>query len=486
MKAKSLSSNYIFNTILTLSNVLFPLLTFPYISRILGPIGVGNVSYAQSIVQYFVMFAQAGLPVYGIREIAKVRDKKEELSNTFHELFILNFILVIISSIFYMLLFYNNNEMQLDAKLYVILGFSILLNLFTVDWFFGGIEEYKYIAIRGLIIRILSIVLMFLLIHDESDYIKYAALSVFSIFLANILNIYELRKHLNRKILYRKIKIAKHLKPMTLLFVASLIGSIYNNLDVILLGTLASKEYVGYYTTNRRLIQLAIVIVGSLGTVLIPRLSFYINNGLNNEYNKLAVKSINFLYFCSFPMVVYLSVMSKDILLLIGGNKFEAGSFSLSILSVQIIITSLASFFGFQVILANNNEKGIVYSNIAGAIVNIIINVTLIRRIFHDGSSIAIVVSETAVVITQLIIAKKYITFKIFTKQSLQYVYASILPLIILLPYRYFEFSLIKIGISLFLYILIYVLFLYFKKDIFIEMILSRIIKKGEKYEKNL
>lgn len=454
------------------------MITFPYISRVLEPDGVGKVNLALSIVGYFVMISQVGIPVYGIKEIAKVRDNKEKLGKIFSELFIINLIMMAISLSIYLTLFLFVEKIQNDKILFMVVGINIILNLFSIDWFYSGIEEYKYITIRSLVVRVLSIFLLFIFVKEKQDYIYYAGLNVLSVGGANIANVIGIKKYIN--IQFREINIKRHFKAISLLFLAGIIGSIYGNLDVILLGFMGGDVYVGYYSTNRKITSLGITFVTSLGTVLIPRVSYYLNNNLKNEYNKIMEKSINFIYFVSFPAITYIVFMSKELLILFGGEKFMPASISLSIISFQILATSLATFFGFQVILANNDEKTIMKSNITGAIVNVGINLIFIKHFLHNATSFAIVISESLVVITQIILAKKYITFKLFNRNSQKYLFGSLIMTVPILLLKNIgkENHFYSIIITFLISSLVYICCLVLIKEMFIKELFLKIAKK--------
>jgi len=221
--------------------------------------------------------------------------------------------------------------------------------------------------------------------------------------------------------------------------------------------------------------------VSALGTVLIPRLSYYINNNMKKEYKEIAEKSINFIYFLSVPTIIILILLAKEIILFFGGEKFLPATLSLQLISFQILITSIATFFGFQVILANNDEKSMMLANISGAIVNVTINILFIKKFLHNAPSIAIVISETAVVITQILLAKKYINFNVFTFKSLNYFIGGLFMCISIIVLKYifinlnFIFMLIVFSaVSIF----VYCVYLLIVKDKIIFLILNSITKK--------
>jgi O-antigen/teichoic acid export membrane protein len=480
LKLKSIKVNYIFNTILTLSNFLFPLITFPYVARILGPEGLGKFNYAFTVAAYFIMIAQVGIPVYGIKEISKVRENKQTLSKVFSELFTINTIMTLITVTMYSSLFLFSTKMQDEKALFLVAGISVFLSLFSIDWLYSGLEEYKFIAIRSISVKIVSVIMLFVLVHDRNDYIIYAIITVLATVLTNVLNVFAARRKIRFSI--KNLDLRKHRKPIITLSLAGLIGSIYANLDIILLGNLAGDKYVGLYSTGRKITGIMIAIIGSLGTVLVPRLSFYLDKNMKEEYNQLAQKSLNFIYFLSFPSIIYIIFMAKDILDFFGGEEFSIASISLKILAFQVLATSLATFYGFQVVLAHNDEKTMVKANFVGAIVNLVLNLILIKTLFHNATSISIVLSEATVVLMLILLTKPYTNFKLYNSESFKYVKASCLLTISLLILKLFldESVIINLIITAILSGTTYFGYLLWKKEEFSMLIAEKLLRRNK------
>lgn len=480
MKQKSIKMNYVFNTILTVSNLLFPLITFPYVARILGPEGIGKVNYSITVASYFIMIAQVGIPVYGIKEISKVRENKQNLNKVFSELFTLSSIMTVFTVIMYSIVFLFSTKMQSEELLFFVAGISIFLSLFSIDWLYSGLEEYKFIALRSIFVKIISVIMLFSLVHNSDDYIIYAIILVLVTFITNILNVVAARKKV--KFTIKSLDLKRHLKPIFALFLAGLIGSIYANLDIILLGNMVGDEYVGYYSTTRKISGLILAIIGSLGTVLVPRLSYYLDKNMKEEYNQLAQKSLNFIYFLSFPAIIYIIFMSKDILLFFGGKEFITASISLQIVAFQVLATSLATFYGFQVILPHNDEKSMVKANFAGAIVNVALNLILIKAFYHNATSLAIVLSELTVTLALIYLSKSYRNFKLYNNDSINYLKGSLLLIICLLIVKIFlaDNFLINLIITAFLSGIIYFGYLLKNKEEFTTLILDRFVRRNK------
>lgn len=423
----SIKKNYFYNTLLNVSNILIPLVTYPYVLRVIGPEGLGKVNFAVSIAGYFLIIAQFGIPLYGIKEIAKVRDDRDKLNSVFSELFLVNLIMSVLSILFYAGLMFGVARFRSDPVLYFVTGTMLAVNVFSIDWLYGGLEEYKYITLRSIAVRMLYIVLTFIVIRTGKDYIGYAALTVFMLLAANAVNMAMMPQRAGFD--FSRVNLKKYLMPLFLVFLAGAIASIYNKLDVVMLGFLSNDGAVGYYTADRRVITLLLYVVVSLTTVLMPRLSYYLGKNMKDEYNKTAERSINFLYFASLPIIVTCLLLSDQMLLLLGGGKFLPAAFALKLLSVQILLSGLTNFFNTQVILAHNDEKSMMIATVAGAAVNVPINLLLIRSLAQNAPCIAILCSEAAVIAVQMFLTRKYMTFRLFKMQSLNYPLAALLML---------------------------------------------------------
>ncbi len=233
------------NFILTISNFIFPLITFPYVSRILMAEGVGKVNFATSIVAYFSMLGMLGIPTYGIRACAKVRDDKEKLNKTVFEIMILNALVMSISLLLLFFCVLSIEKLYRERTLYLILSFTLFFNVLGVDWLYRSLEKYSYITIRSIVFKFISVILMFLFVHQSNDYVIYGAISVFAAVGSNFLNFINLRKLISRPS-FKELNIFQHLKPTLTFFLLTVSTTIYLNVDTTMLGFIKGSEAVGY------------------------------------------------------------------------------------------------------------------------------------------------------------------------------------------------------------------------------------------------
>ena len=301
MAQKSLKKNAILNICKTTAGLLFPLVTFPYVSRVLGPENVGKVNYASSIVQYFAIFAALGTATYGMREAAKVRDDAQKLNQLVKEVFVINLLSTLASyALFFMAVFLVPNFAGYRILLLVSCT-SILFTTLGMDWVYNALEEYAYITVRSLCFLFVSLVLLFVFVRNRNDYIQYAAVTVISSVGSNVLNFIHLRK----KISFRggsRMELKKHLKPVFILFATAVAISLYTILDTTMLGFISGDEETGYYSAAIKLNRIVISVITAVGFVLRPRLSKIMRRPTNPRSTRLYATLRISTSFCAFPL----------------------------------------------------------------------------------------------------------------------------------------------------------------------------------------
>lgn len=396
MKEKSIKYNFIFNFIRVLTNVLFPLITMPYLARVLQPENIGKVEFSNSIIQYFILIASLGIPIYGIREIAKVRDNEEKISQTLSELFIINLIMTALSYIIFIILLFSVEKMHKESILFLVMSFNIIFTTIGIEWYYQGIEKFDYITIRSVLIKIISIFLIFIFVKDKSDYIVSAIITTVGTVGNNLFNIYKAKNLINFKTIKKNI-IRIHLKNVTITFSMLLATSIYVYLTNVILGFIKGEKEVAFYSFSYKLMNIILSLLTSLGTVVIPRVTFLIKENKKNEYNKLIEKVINLSLFFSLPIIVLIFFFSGNFIIIIFGKEYIPMIYAFKIMSINLFATSISYILSNQVLYPNNKEKLILKSVIIGAILNIGLNLVLIPKLSFIGASISVVVTEIIV-----------------------------------------------------------------------------------------
>lgn len=386
---KSLKVNTLLNIIKTCSAILFPLITFPYISRVLLPENVGKVSFAQSYVNYFTLLAGLGISTHAVRECALVKHEQKKLDKVSSELFSINLITTCIAYIFLLASLFLFKGIQRYNILIIIESIIIVSTTFGADWLNTAMEDYKYITIRTITFQLVSLIFMFIFVHSPSDYYKYALISVFASTGANITNIFYRKK-------YCKIRFSlcidwkRHLSPILFLFVMQLSVTIFNNADTTMLGIMKSDYQVGVYNTALKVTRIITQIVQSLSLVIIPRLTVFFDQNDFENANKLLRKVFGFNLTVGLPCVVGTILMANEIIWLIGGNEYLGAVPVIRILILCFLFTLIGgNFLGNAILIPMKQEKYYMIVCCITALVNVVLNALLIPRYAAVGASIS-------------------------------------------------------------------------------------------------
>lgn len=403
----SIRLNFVMNVLLSVSSFIFPLITFPYISRILGPSGTGVVNFAFSIVSYFCIISQLGIPTYGIRAIAKVRDDKKERTKVAHELFFLNLIMTVISYILLFVAIFVVPQMRQEKTLFIIAGLTIILSAIGMEWLYKGMEQYRYITMRTLLFKAIAAVAMFLLIKSSDDYLIYGIITVFSGSASFILNFIHARKIISFK-WQGGYNLKRHLKATITFFALACATTVYTSLDAGMLGFMKGNEEVGFYNAAVKVKTIMLGIITSLGAVLLPRASYYVERGMEKEFHYLGRKSLNFTVLLASPIFIYFIIFAKEGILTLSGEAFTGSILPMQIIMPTVLLIGITNILGFQILTPMDRESVVFRSVCAGAIIDIILNILLIPRLGSAGAAIGTLAAELVVLIYQLIALKQY------------------------------------------------------------------------------
>ena len=414
MKIKSVKFNFIMNFILTASNFIFPLITFPYVSRVLGASGTGKVSFAISVVSYFTMVAALGIPTYGIRTTAKVRDDQEKLNRTTQEILSIHLFMMLLVSIVYILAILFVPRFQSDRTLFLVVGVSILLDPLGVNWLYQGLEQYGYIAKRSIFLKFVGVILMFMFIHSPDDYVFYGVTSILASAGSNVLNFINLRKYVSLKPVGH-YDIKQHLKPILILFAQVVAVNIYTNLDNVMLGFMKTDVDVGLYAAAVKVKTILTSLVTSLGAVL------------KKEFQTLIRKAYNFVIVIALPLMLFTIFYARDCLVFLSGKEFIGATLAMQVIAPTIVLIGLSNLLGIQVLTPLNKEKQLVYSVVAGAVADLILNIIFIPKMGAAGASLGTLVAEFVVLIVQIMYLKD-----LFFKISKQVQYWKVLVALVL------------------------------------------------------
>lgn len=478
MKEKSIKKNFMMNVLLTMSSFIFPLITFPYVSRILGPDGTGKINFVTSFVNYFSMIAQLGIPTYGIRACARVRDDKKELTRVAQELLIINLVTTLISYCALIISFLCIQRFQAEKELYFIISFSIVLSTIGVEWLYKALEQYTYITVRSIVFKFIALVSMFLLIHTKEDYVIYGAITIFAASASNILNFVNVHKYIDLKPV-GGFNFKRHLRPVMIFFAMTVATTIYTNLDNVMLGFMTSDTDVGYYSASVKIRSILISLVTSLGTVLLPRVSYYIEKNLIDDFKRVYEKALNFVFIIACPLTIYFILFAKEGIFFLSGKLYEGAIIPMQIIMPTVLLVGISNITGIQILVPLGKEKIVLYSEIFGAITDCIINALLIPVLKSSGAAIGTLIAEIVVLVYQLVYLKNYL--KPFNRKIKinSIILGLIVGSLLSLPVKFFRYSsFITLFISSVLFFGAYLIVLIFTKESLINEMKMQLITK--------
>lgn len=396
LKPKSLKLNAFLNSLRSLLTVVFPLITFPYVSRVLSIDGIGKYNFSSSVVSYFLLIAGLGINTYAIREGAKYRDNKQMIGPFINQMFTINVMSAVVSYILLfmcLIIFSKLHSYLLCILIYSIqIGFSVI----SVDWVFTIYEDFVYITIRNIIFQLISVALLFVFVRHSGDYLNYATITVFSAVGSNVLNFYKASNLFKIKLTFNfNWKI--HLIPILLLFAANIANMINVSSDITILGLLKNDYIVGIYSISSKIYYIINNTLAAVLLVTVPRLAMLFGKKMMREYIKLFRRLINILFILTIPAMVGLILLSRQVILIVAGNHFLRSVSSLQILAVANIFAILAWALSDCVLIPAKREKYVLRGIIISAFSNIIINITLIPYFSEIAAAIGTVVAEIVV-----------------------------------------------------------------------------------------
>lgn len=479
---KSLRKNAFYNVLKTVLNVIFPLITFPYASRILLPEGIGKVNFASTVVNYFALLGCLGIPVYGSREAAKVRDNSTKFTKLVKEIWTINITATFFSYILFFISIFVLPKFSEYRNLLCLYSTTILFTTLGIEWIYSALEEYKYIAIRSFIFQIISLVLLFVFVKSSDDTLKYASIVIISNVGSNICNFIHARKYIDLRVKIQ-LEIRKHLKPVFIIFAKSIAVSIYTMLDVAMLGFMTNDVEVGLYTSANKIVHVVLSLIVAATAVFMPRLSYYAEQDRDKKFNNLLRKCWNYMLCFAIPASLGLFLIAEPLLLIFSGEKFLGSVIIMKIMSPLLCILALSNFTGIQIFIPLRKEVNILYATIIGAVINFTVNLILIPIYGAQGAALSSVIAEAIVTMSQLFMARKYFCYKDNIKPVIQYIFGTLLFSIpVILICNFVNSILLKIFISIVMASVIYITFLgIVKNQVFLEVI--NLIKNKKRNE---
>lgn len=475
-KQKSLKLNYIYNVSYQILSLITPLITAPYISRILGADKIGDYSGTASIVTYFSMVAVLGTLTYGNREISYLKDDRKARSKIFWEIEFLSFISTgICTAAFFIFLFFCNRD---EFALYAIQTISIICVAFDIAWLLQGLEEFGKIMFRNMIFKIINIVFIFTMVRSRDDLLLYVAGMVVLPLLSNLSIWFYIPEYIDKPNL-KELHPLKHLKATFALFIPSVAISVYTVLDKTMIKFFSTNFENGYYEQALKVSKTALTLVTALGAVMIPRMGYYFNQKNEHKVKELVYQSYNFVWFLGVPLCFGLIGISQQLVPCYYGAGYEKITILLPILSLLIIPIGISNVTGIQYFVTTKREKLLTQTVVIGAIVNFLCNLILIPQYASVGAAISSVVAETVITISQLFLIRKELSASRILKQSIKYLVAGItMHVVLLLANHFLAVSILNCCILIVIGVIVYFVMLLLLRDQFFFAYAKKLITK--------
>jgi O-antigen/teichoic acid export membrane protein len=425
--AKSLKINYLLNLTNTITGIVFPIIAFPYAARIMLADGIGLINFYSSIINYIALFSCLGIPMYAIREIAKVRDDIQERNKITLEILFLHLGLTSLGYVAVSIIASFIPQVQTHVPLFLLLSATIILTTIGCEWFYIGTEDFLYITVRGVIVKSVSLIFLFVLVRTKEDIMWYALYTVIGSLGGNIFNFFRLRKLVDLKSIdLKELKPLNHLKPALRIFVLNLIISIYCNLNTVMLGFMKGNESVGLFTAATRLTQVILALVSSMSTVMLSRFTNLIANNQTDRFEALAKKVITFVVAITLPLMVGLFAVAPMLIPIFCGEAYDGAVLTLQLLSSIVVSIGLSNVLGIQILYPMGKENIVIISTAFGAVLNFMLNIILIPQYSQNGAAIATIVAEACVTIVMMIVGKNHIPIKWKQTAFLKYIISSV------------------------------------------------------------
>ena len=394
MKTHSIKQNMFMNSILTVSNFVFPLVIYAYVARVLLAEGTGQIAFVQAIIAYFAYIAALGIPSYALRECAKCRDDRDKFSKLVHEMLIINLLSMALACLTLFISVVCISKLRAYSTLFAVMSWSMVLQSIGMEWLYQSLEKYTYITIRSIVFKVISIVLIFLLVKTPQDLVLYGALTVFASGASNIFNFIHARKYIYFK-RYPHYDLAKHFKPILIFFVASLVISIYGHFDVVMLGFLKGNTEVGLYNAASKFKLAALSVSTALTTVLVPRMSLYAGTGAQDKFIELLCKSFRVTCVLMLPVCIFTMLNVRDLILFLCGPDYVGATSAAIVLMFCVLALSMTNLIGNQMMIPLGKEKEFSQTVFIGMWINLGLNFALIPFYGIVGAAIATCITET-------------------------------------------------------------------------------------------
>lgn len=473
-KKKSIGINALISGLKTIISLIFPLLTYPYITRVLGVENIGKYNFSYHVVDYFCLLCSLGIGTYTIREGSKLRKNKKIFSDFASEVFTINIISTIFSYILLVLAIFISSKLQKYSSEILILSINMIFITIGCEWIYAVYEEYLYIAVRTIIFQIISLILLFTLVKNEEDLLLYCFTVVIGISGANIINVIGLKKYVKLRLVFNK-RIAVHFIPIIILFANSVATRIYVSSDIVILGLLTTDYNVGIYSIASKIYSIVKQVLSAIIIVSIPRLSLLLGENNREEYNKLVINIFYSLLTFVLPAITGLYCMRKDIILFVSNTLFLSSEGPLKILSLALFFCLFNWFFTSCVLIPHNKEKEVLFATTVAAIINIALNFILIPKYMEKAVAFTTLIAELTSLIICLKNSKSLVKIEARTRDIISVIIGCfVVQYICRILNSTINSSLKRISLAIFLSVISYIIVLFMAKNSVFDLVLKR------------
>ena len=395
--------NFAYNSFLTVSNYLINLILFPFCTRVLGAERYGTIGFTQNIVQYFTFIAMMGITTIGVREIAR-QNADADRSRCFSSMFVLNLLYTLLSLCIFVPLIFLVPRFAIEKELFLLGALNILFSTFCIEWFFKGIENFRYITIRSIIVKVLYVIAVFVFVRSSDDYVLFYLLSVVCVFCNALINYLYSRKFV--KFSLKDIRIRPYVKASLFLGAYSLLTSMYTTFNVLYLGFVRDDTQVGYYTAAIKLYTVILGFYSAFTAVMLPQMSSLLSEGNDASFKGLIDKSMNLLYTITLPFIALLLVLSPEVVTLLAGSEYVPSIQMSRIVIPMLFVVGVAQVIAFQILIPKGYDKVTLTASVIGAVIGVTSNVVLVKRFGAIGTCWTVVITEVCVTLFYVLSAK--------------------------------------------------------------------------------
>ncbi len=470
--------NAFFNLIKTAATLLFPIITFAYVSRIFHAEGMGKINFAKSVVSIFSMCAMLGIHNYGVREIAGVKEDRKKRSCTFKEILYINLVSCAVSYLLLFAMLFWNSKFRGYSGIILIYSINIVTLVLGVEWLYCAMEDYKYIAVRTCAIQIISLIVLLLFVHEERHIYLYALIQVISAGGAYIFNFFHARKYVDLKG-EKELHIRYHIKPVLYIFITSVFVKVFTDMDTVMLGLMSDDRVVGLYAAAYKMSTVLSSVIGAATAVTLPRIAYLIENSTKEQVQGLLKKSLHFIFMIGVPVALGAFLFSKTFLTILNGSDFIEADISAKILAIRTFISPLNGVLLINYLTPKKKDKECIMITSIAAVFNLFSNYILIPILQQNGASLATIIAEGIEFVLIIVVVSKSISVKYLFQGIWKYLLASLcMVMMVILICQLINNMIVQLGISVMVGIFVYFGLLYLLKCDLVLLISQKIIKR--------